>query len=219
MGKNIVIVGGHGGVRMPFSEIEAASAKPLVLSIEHSSVEDFAKVFEGADVVVWSAGAGGKPGPDGQAAAERTKAIDQEGAIKVFDALEKTSTKPRLVLVSAIDDENDKEISQKYGKVLETYIKAKYIADKNLTKRTAFKWTILRPGGLTNEPGTGKASVGKTHLSPTISRDDVAKALAVLVDREDIAGFAIDIIGGETSIEEGIEAFVKNGKTDFPEDY
>lgn len=49
------------------------------------------------------------------------------------------------------------------------YMKWKYEADKNLVKRDAFKWTILRPGGLNNEPGTGKASIGRTHLTPTIS--------------------------------------------------
>jgi hypothetical protein len=49
------------------------------------------------------------------------------------------------------------------------YIKCKYEADKNLVKRDAFKWTILRPGVLNNEPGTGKASIGRTHLTPTIS--------------------------------------------------
>ena len=47
--------------------------------------------------------------------------------------------------------------------------KWKYEADKNLVKRDAFKWTILRPGGLTNAPGTGTASIGRTHLTVPIS--------------------------------------------------
>ena len=42
----------------------------------------------------------------------------------------------------------------------------KYEADKNLVKRTAFKWTILRPGLYADEPGTGKVSIGRTHLKP-----------------------------------------------------
>ena len=54
-------------------------------------------------------------------------------------------------------------------KAMPTYVDYKYKADKNLVQRSAFKWTILRPGGLTSEPGTGKASIGRTHLSPTIS--------------------------------------------------
>lgn len=45
----------------------------------------------------------------------------------------------------------------------------KYEADKILVKRTAFDWTILRPGGLKDEAGQGKASIGKTHITETIS--------------------------------------------------
>lgn len=113
----------------------------------------------------------------------------------------------------------------------------KYEADKNLVKRTAFKWTILRPGGLSNNPGEGKVDVGRTHLGKMISvknllytvlicvlskrfshcsqRDDVAEALALLVDREDAAGLAIDIVGGDTPIYEGLDAAIKKGETDF----
>ena len=54
-------------------------------------------------------------------------------------------------------------------KAIPAYMQAKYEADKNLVQRTAFNWTILRPGGLSNEPGSGKASVGKAHLKNTIS--------------------------------------------------
>lgn len=60
-------------------------------------------------------------------------------------------------------------MSTRMRSVIPAYMKWKYEADKNLAQRTAFKWTILRPGGLTNEPGTGKASIGRTHLTTTIS--------------------------------------------------
>jgi hypothetical protein len=48
-----------------------------------------------------------------------------------------------------------------------------------------------------------------------VQRDDVAKALVILADREDAAGLAIDIVGGETPIEEGLDAVIKKGETDF----
>ena len=48
-------------------------------------------------------------------------------------------------------------------------MQAKYDADKDLIQRTAFKWTILRPGRLTHEPGTGNAVVGKAPLESAIS--------------------------------------------------
>ena len=53
--------------------------------------------------------------------------------------------------------------------LLGLYMKYKYEADKNLVLRTKFKWTILRPGYLTDAPGTGKATIGRTHLYPTIA--------------------------------------------------
>jgi hypothetical protein len=54
-------------------------------------------------------------------------------------------------------------------KAIPAYVKWKYEADKNLVKRTSFKWCILRPGGLTDKPATGKAEIGRTHITEPIS--------------------------------------------------
>ncbi|KAJ7832289.1 NADH(P)-binding-domain-containing protein, partial [Mycena leptocephala] len=241
MPKKVVIVGGHGNVSLRLArilgpsnsvtsiirtpaheeEIKAASATPLLLNLEESPVTDFTAAFQGADVVYFSAGAGGKGGE------ERTKRVDYEGALRVFDALQAVKEpRPRLILVSAIDirdpntipahyTEEDIALAARVRGHIAAYMKWKYEADKNLVKRDAFKWTILRPGGLNNEPGTGKASIGRTHLTPTVSRDDVATALAMLLEREDAAGFAIDMVGGDTPIAEGLDAMIKKGETDF----
>ncbi|KAF9475379.1 NAD(P)-binding protein [Pholiota conissans] len=241
MSKNIVIVGGHGHVarkltklltpshsvtsiiRTPeqVNDIKELSANPLVLSLADAPVVDFTHAFQGSDVVYFSAGAGGKGGE------EMTKKIDYEGAVKVFDAIEGVQgKKPLLILVSAVDvrdpdkipahyNEEDIAVSNRVRKAIGVYMKWKYEADKNLVKRTAFKWIILRPGGLTNTPGVGTASIGRTHLGKTISRDDVALALSLLVDREDASGLAIDFVGGETPIQEGLDTFIAKGETDF----
>jgi len=90
-------------------EIKDLSANPLVLSLEDDSVAEFSKAFSGQDVVYFSAGAGGKGGE------ERTKKVDYEGAIKVFDAIEGVEgTKPRLILVSAIDVRDPDKIPAHY---------------------------------------------------------------------------------------------------------
>ena len=60
-------------------------------------------------------------------------------------------------------------MSKRVRSAIGAYMKWKYEADKNLVKRTAFKWIILRPGGLTETPGVGTASIGRTHLGKTIS--------------------------------------------------
>lgn len=65
-------------------------------------------------------------------------------------------------------DEADIETSNKVWNVIATYMKWKYEADKNLSKRTAFKWTMLRPGGLTDAAGAGTATIGRTHISKSL---------------------------------------------------
>ena len=125
----VIIVGGHGNVALRLArllssshtvtsvirthdhtqDISAARAIPLLLSLEDSPVADFSNAFEGADVVVFSAGAGGKGGP------ERTRKVDYEGAVKVFDAIEGINgPKPRLILVSAIDIRDPDKIPEHY---------------------------------------------------------------------------------------------------------
>jgi uncharacterized protein YbjT (DUF2867 family) len=90
-------------------DIKAASATPLLLSLEESAVGDFTAAFQGVDVVYFSAGAGGKGGE------ERTKSVDYEGALKVFDAIEGVQgTRPRLILVSAIDLRDPEKIPAHY---------------------------------------------------------------------------------------------------------
>ncbi|TEB33947.1 NAD(P)-binding protein [Coprinellus micaceus] len=248
MSKSIVIIGGHGKVALRLArllssagksvhsvirdeahsqDIQSAGATPVVLSLENDPPEKFTKQFVDtqADLVYFSAGAGGKGAP------ERTKKVDYEGALKIFDAIEGVKQQggaktPRLVLVSAIDirnpdrvpehyDETDKQRSEQMRKAIGTYIHWKYEADKNLVQRTAFDWTILRPGGLTDDAGTDKVSIGKTHLYPAIPRDDVAAVLALLADREDAAGLAIDLVGGDTPTKEALDAFVTRGVTDW----
>ena len=169
---------------------------PLILSLEHSPVSAFTEVFSGADTVVFTAGAGGKGGQD------RTRIVDYEGALKVFDAIEAVpGKKPHLLLVSAADvrdrdkipphyvsirirrlsrmsysltpfvkqNEADRAASARAWLSLGNYFHWKYQADKDLVGRTTFPWTIIRPTGLINEPGTGCADIGRTHVTAMIS--------------------------------------------------
>jgi hypothetical protein len=39
--------------------------------------------------------------------------------------------------------------------------------------------------------------------------------LALLADREDAAGLGIDLVGGETPIEQALDAKLKQGESDF----
>lgn len=98
-------------IRDPSQEqdIKDISATPLVLSLEDSPAADFSNAFKGYGVVYFSAGAGAQGGE------ERTKKVDYEGALKIFDAIEGVQgEKPLLILVSAVDIRNPDKIPAHY---------------------------------------------------------------------------------------------------------
>lgn len=68
-----------------------------------------------------------------------------------------------------LQNEADKEVSDWLRDKIAAYMQWKYEADKDLVERTAFSWTILRPGTLTHEPGVGKACIGRTHITESIA--------------------------------------------------
>ncbi|GAA5876415.1 hypothetical protein JCM16303_003523 [Sporobolomyces ruberrimus] len=239
----IVVVGGHGKVALHFtklasstfsitslvrseshfSELESLGSTPKLVSLEESSVEDLASIFKGAQGVLFAAGAGGKGGK------ERTKKVDEEGAIKVFDAIEKVKEeKPKLILVGAYDtrdlekpppshyNDSDLESSKKAHEAIGAYYDAKLAAIRNLQTRTSFPWIELRPGHLKDDKGTGRVSLGKTH-SGSITREDVATVLFELFKqpREAAKGICLDLVQGETGIEEAVKNAVEKGETSY----
>jgi hypothetical protein len=68
-----------------------------------------------------------------------------------------------------VQNEADIKASKEIRKILVTYFHWKYEADKNLVQRDTFKWTIVRPGAFNDEPGTDKLSIGRTHVTGSIS--------------------------------------------------
>ncbi|KAM0746188.1 NAD(P)-binding protein [Meredithblackwellia eburnea MCA 4105] len=236
----VVVVGGHGKIALHFArlaspshsitslvrsdshfkDIQSHGATPLLLSLEDACTADLATEFEGAKAVVFSAGAGGKGGP------ERTKAVDFHGAVKVFDAIEAVKgEKPRLLLVSAIDTRDmskpppahysAKDIAEslKVHEAIGTYYQWKLEADRNLHTRTSFQWTILRPGHLLDDAGTGKVEIGRTGLG-SIPREDVAAVLLALVDEPGASGLALDLIQGSKSVKDAVHDAVVKGESD-----
>lgn len=63
----------------------------------------------------------------------------------------------------------DEAASDGYWGSIGIYMQAKYDADKSLVQRKSFKWTILRPVSLSDEPGTKKGLVGKVHITDSVS--------------------------------------------------
>ncbi|MEU7598994.1 NAD(P)H-binding protein, partial [Streptomyces sp. NPDC039022] len=72
--------------------------------------------------------------------------------------------------------------------------------------RSGLDWTILRPGRLTDDPGTGLVRLAESTGRDEITRDDVAAVLAALLDEPRTAGRTLELIGGETPVEEAVRA-------------
>ena len=210
----------HSLIRNPtqFDAIKALGAQPVVQSIEDSSVSEIAQtILEcSPDVVIWSAGAGGgNP--------ERTNTVDYLGAVKAFDAIAESKTR-RFIIVSAIDvrdreskpvpewyNDDDQALSGRVWSSIGAYMKAKFAADRDLVTnndRRRLQYTIVRPGGLNNDPAAGTVAAGKVHISKTISREDVAAFIVAAIDEPKSIGMAIDIVGGETEIKQALQTVI-----------
>ncbi|KIW99409.1 uncharacterized protein Z518_11397 [Rhinocladiella mackenziei CBS 650.93] len=175
------------------------------------------------DIVVWSAGAGGKGGPS------RTHAVDMVAAKAYISASLAMPSVSKFLLVSYIASRRgyppwwtaeDKQAADHVNtKVLPHYFQAKVEADEHLEalakKRldsgdAAFQAIDLRPGTLTDSPGTGRVSLGKTSSRGSVPRADVAAVAAALLSRKDTRGW-FDLLEGHSNISEAIDELVKNG--------
>ena len=166
--------------------------KPCLLSITDASVDSLATAMEGADTVVFSAGAGG-------ASVALTNAVDGEGLEKSVDAAQAAGVK-RFILVSAFPDAGrGKHISETF----ENYMRVKRLADVYLAQSN-LDWVILRPGTLTLEEGTGKVNAGLAIKYGDISRDDVAETLLAIIENEGISRKIIELTEGETPVRKAI---------------
>ncbi|KAI5209399.1 NAD(P)-binding protein [Aureobasidium subglaciale] len=204
-------------------ELEALGAIPIVRDIENSSVDQLATTISKhkPNVVIWSAGAGG-------GSPERTRAVDHEGAVKIFDATAAAGVK-RFIIVSAVDirdrenkpkpewyNDDDLAVSNKMWNAIGVYCEAKLAADRDLvTKNDTRKldYTIIRPGSLNTDKGSGKVAAGKVHLGNSISREDVAEVIVKVIENPATIGLAFDVVGGETSVKEAVQQ-VGDEKTD-----
>lgn len=217
----------HSIIRNPDqkAEIENLGGKPIIQSIEDSSVDDMAKTIRNAkaNAVIWSAGAGaGDPA--------RTKAVDKEGAIRSMDATAQAGVK-RYIIVSAVDmrdrenkpepewyNDGDRERSNRMWDALKHYMEAKLAADRNLVTengRRKLEYTIVRPTGLSQEPGKGRIDAGKVHIGQNISREDVASVILECLKQEGTKGLAIDCVGGDVPVADAIAKVAKERLDSF----
>ena len=184
-----------GLIRAPAQavDITAAGGSAVVCDLEQSKVEEIAAAIEGSDAAVFAAGAG--PG----SGAERKLTMDRDGAIKLMRAAV-SSGATRYVMLSGAGVEKPPAGDE----VFEVYLRAKAEADAAL-QASDLAWTILRPGGLTDDPGTGNVRIETTPFSGTVPRDDVAGVLAALLADGDSAGQILYLSSGSIPIDEALD--------------
>jgi len=210
---DIFVVGGHGKIALRFEllaaqaghrvramarnpdhsgDIEAAAAEPVVANIE---TDDITGMVKRADVVVFAAGAGPGSGP------ERKKTVDLGGAIKLIEAAETTGIS-RYLMVSAIGADKPSTWSEQ----MRPYYEAKAGADEALIG-SGLDYTIVRPGSLTDDPGTGLVDIApKLDRSGRVPRADVAAVLLASIDEANTIRKAFDLLAGETPIREALRS-------------
>jgi uncharacterized protein YbjT (DUF2867 family) len=175
-------------------EIRAAGGQPVVCDLEVAEADEVARAIDGADAVVFSAGAGPGSGP------ERKWTMDHGGAVKLIEGARAAGV-PRYVIVSSIGADPDASGDDTFA----VYLRAKGRADGDL-RASGLEFTIVRPSRLTDAPGTGKVNAGAPAERGEISRDDVAAALLAVLDTPATIGKDFDLTSGETPIAEAIAA-------------
>jgi uncharacterized protein YbjT (DUF2867 family) len=211
---HVVIAGGHGKVarrlermlaeqghravgivRNPahVADLEEVGAEGVVLDLEQAQAGDVARVLQGADAAVFAAGAGPGSGP------ERKRTVDLGAAVKLLEGCREAGVR-RYVIVSSIGAHDPSGGAP----AMRPYLEAKAEADAAVTA-SGLDWTVVRPGGLTDDPGTGLVRVETDlgHRGP-VPRDDVAATLAAVLQTPSTIGKVFELFAGDTPIGEAL---------------
>jgi uncharacterized protein YbjT (DUF2867 family) len=221
----IVIAGGHGKIGLQLGrllssrgdtavglirdpaqqdDLRAAGIEPAVLDLEGADAEAVAKVLAGADAAVFAAGAGPNSGPD------RKDTVDRAASVLLAQACELAGV-DRFLQVSSMGVESVRATPPKPDDdVFAIYLRAKLAAEEDLRSRP-LAWVVLRPGGLTDNPGTGRVQLAPSVESGRVPRADVAAVLLALLDTPDARGLVLELVGGDTPIAEVVAAVVPAG--------
>ena len=176
-------------------DLRAIGAEPVVCDLEQADPKEVAKAVAGSDAVVFAAGAG--PG----SGAERKRTMDLGGAVKLIEAAKAQGIARYLIVSSMGAADPPTEGGGTFGE----YVRAKAEADRALMA-SGLDYTIVRPGMLTDDPGSGRISAAPRLDRGEIPRADVAAVLLACLDVENTIGHDFDLLAGETPIEEALAA-------------
>ena len=185
---------GRGLIRNPGHavDLEAVGADPVLCDLES---DDPRPHVGSAQAIVFAAGAGPGSGP------ERKRTVDLGAAVKLIDAARELGV-ARYVMVSAMGTRD----VQNAAEAMRPYLQAKKDADDAL-EASGLEWTIVRPGRLTDAPGTGTVDAARAlGRRGEITRDDTALVLLETLERPGLAGVAFDVLEGPTPVGAALDA-------------
>ncbi len=201
----VLVIGANGKTgRIVVNRLREGTHTPLAMVRDEAQVGRFADrgvdtvlgdleepldpALEGCDAVIFAAGSGSSTGPD------KTLAVDRDGAVRSIAAVEEAGIQ-RYIMLSAMRADPGSE-----GHPISHYLRAKGIADEHLI-RSDLDWTIVRPGRLTDEPGTGRIRVSPKLETPgSVTRSDTAAVLVAALDHPNVSRRRFDLLEGETPI-------------------
>jgi nucleoside-diphosphate-sugar epimerase len=210
-----VIAGGHGQIALRLErllaergdsavglirnpaqadDLRAVGAEPAVLDLESATVDQLAEILRGADAAVFAAGAGAGSGPD------RKQTVDRGAAELLADAAGRAGVR-RFLIISSM---GAKAGATHSDPVFESYLRAKAAADDAVRAHDDLDWTVLRPGSLTDAPGTGRVNLAPSTGRGSVPRDDVAAVLLALLDTPATAGRTLELISGTADVSEAV---------------
>ncbi len=204
----VTIVGGHGQIALLLAArlaeaghevrgthrrpeqaaaIEAAGALPFLVDLE-DPMSDLDAAVAGADAVVFAAGAGPGSGP------QRKRTVDLGGAVRLIGAARDAGVR-RYVMVSTVGTERAGSAGE-----MGPYLEAKLQADEALAA-SGLDVTIVRPGHLTDDPGTGEVAVA-AHFGRAgeVARADVAAVLQAVLEQPQTIGHTFEVMDGDTPV-------------------
>jgi uncharacterized protein YbjT (DUF2867 family) len=186
----------RGLIRNPAhaDDVRADGAEPVLLDLETAGADEVAAAIEGADAVVFAAGAG--PG----SGAERKMTVDRDGAVALVRAAD-TAGVGRYVIVSSVGAEAPPDGDD----VFSVYVRAKAEADQAVVA-SDLDWTVVRPGPLTDAPGTGTVRLETEPFRDDVTRDDVARVIAATLAEPRSAGLILYVADGDVPVEEALAA-------------
>lgn len=173
--------------------------KASLIDVEKDSVEELTEKMKSFDQVVFSVGSGGSTG------AEQTIIVDLDGAVKAIDASKQAGV-DHFVMVSTWDSRREAFDTPDAAKI-KPYTIAKHHADVHL-RNSGLTHTIVHPGMLTDEAGSGKVDVDLYFSDiKDVARENVAHVLYEVVTNKENRGKELQVLDGSTDAAEAVKNF------------